>query len=685
MSWSILAGLPRVLFDVNGDPYSGAVLKAYLPGTTTSTSLAIDSAGSSPQTTITFNAEGKLEVSGNEIQAYIDRKCKWGIFANATDATANTPFYMGPFDNVDLVASSTNTIKPFATLALAVADTVLVEGDALNIAERTTGNGGGAMWDVVLSSTVTENALDIVQGVGVGTLSLVQRELEKPYGVATIAALKAVDLIPGQVAQTIGYYDGWAAQLEPEGGGTYTIADQADVRTQRSDGAWVPDTFVHQLLDNGFVAMLDLTNVFIKQGGSLGDDSTDDFTAMQATVTEVCTDNRTLRFTEGSYKISAPVVFPNTSWRVEGDGPTGTVIKAHNPSASTNLFDLTNNNAPAKVIKYITFEGPAGGNSGAGSGIFCSSTNGLLVDSCWFIGILRGLEANGSFINCNQCVAEFCDVGAKVTSSMDESTWIGWTMFNNIVDFDITGTQETFKISDTNAIGTITDIFKLTCDGVIIDGVSVQDTAPASGRTPDILDINGQDNQISNISCTNFAGRGAFLSGAGATGNRFNNLHFDGVPIGIFCSSASGNVFTGLNLLNAATYGIQNDTCTNRFDDFVIDACDTGIWINANGESRFTNGEIKSSVTADWEEFATNTGRLIVDNVSADFTGLTGPFLRKYVSSGNYKVYVSTVPTSQAWTRGDQAINVAPAVGSPIGWRCTVSGTPGTWVAEANL
>ena len=65
--------------------------------------------------------------------------------------------------------------KNFATLAAAVANTNLVADDALNIEERTTGNGGGAMWDVVLSSTVTENTYNIVQCVGVGTLSLVLR------------------------------------------------------------------------------------------------------------------------------------------------------------------------------------------------------------------------------------------------------------------------------------------------------------------------------------------------------------------------------------------------------------------------------------------------------------------------------------------------------------------------------
>jgi hypothetical protein len=42
-------------------------------------------------------------------------------------------------------------------------------------------------------------------------------------------------------------------------------------------------------------------------------------------------------------------------------------------------------------------------------------------------------------------------------------------------------------------------------------------------------------------------------------------------------------------------------------------------------------------------------------------------------------------PTTGAWLVGDRCWHQAPAVGSPKGWLCTVSGTPGTWVSEGNL
>lgn len=176
MSWSILAGLPNpIIVDAAGTAGSGYVLKAYLPGTTTSTSLAIDSAGSSPQASITANADGIWEVSGNEVTPYIDRTSKWGIFANATDAAANTPFYMGPFDNIKQLASFNETVMVADTLAEAAASVTIVSGDVISIKERVTGKKGGAIWDVVLTSTVTPNALNIVIGVGNAALSLVLR------------------------------------------------------------------------------------------------------------------------------------------------------------------------------------------------------------------------------------------------------------------------------------------------------------------------------------------------------------------------------------------------------------------------------------------------------------------------------------------------------------------------------
>jgi len=64
----------------------------------------------------------------------------------------------------------------FLTLDDAITSTIAFPvGKVITLKERTTGDGGGETWDVVLSTSVTENTFNIVQCTGVPTLSLVLR------------------------------------------------------------------------------------------------------------------------------------------------------------------------------------------------------------------------------------------------------------------------------------------------------------------------------------------------------------------------------------------------------------------------------------------------------------------------------------------------------------------------------
>jgi hypothetical protein len=189
MAWSVMSDVPNPLFDANGDPASGYVLKAYLPGTTTSTSIAINSAGSSPQASITANAEGKWEVSGNEILPYIDRKHKWGIFANSTHASANTPFYMGPFDNVERGVDALGELAgviPFATVAAAQAATGLASGMTICIADR-----ASSLWD--LASSGTANGWDVIFLTASGLYATLRLDLPLNLAAVGVVADGATD------------------------------------------------------------------------------------------------------------------------------------------------------------------------------------------------------------------------------------------------------------------------------------------------------------------------------------------------------------------------------------------------------------------------------------------------------------------------------------------------------------
>jgi len=121
---------------------------------------------------------GVILYNGSPVQALTDGNYSIKVL---NSKGSQVYFVENALDGEPITIDSTIAVKNFLTLeggpaeTSATENTDVVDGDALNIKERTTGNGGGGMWDVVLSSTVTENTYEVVQCTGVGTLSLVAR------------------------------------------------------------------------------------------------------------------------------------------------------------------------------------------------------------------------------------------------------------------------------------------------------------------------------------------------------------------------------------------------------------------------------------------------------------------------------------------------------------------------------
>lgn len=68
-----------------------------------------------------------------------------------------------------------------------------------------------------------------------------------------------------------------------------------------------------------------------------------------------------------------------------------------------------------------------------------------------------------------------------------------------------------------------------------------------------------------------------------------------------------------------------------------------------------------------------------------DTSNLYQADLRNSIHGLTVKRPGAAAPTAGTWSVGDVIENATPTVGQPIGWACTVAGTPGTWVAFANL
>lgn len=135
---------------------SGFVIKSYLVGTTTSTSMSIDQSGGTLVTSVTLNADGIPEVSGNEVKLYTNSaNLRIAIYENSTDATNNTNAFYGPVDLYNL--TETNSInKTFQTVALMVADTTLTVGDIVTtLGYFSPNDGGGNTYEIVAAGTGT--------------------------------------------------------------------------------------------------------------------------------------------------------------------------------------------------------------------------------------------------------------------------------------------------------------------------------------------------------------------------------------------------------------------------------------------------------------------------------------------------------------------------------------------------
>lgn len=171
--------IPQFIDPATGLLMASGTVEFFLTGTSTPTPYYTSSGGASGGTSLTLNSGGKpaTDVFFNTAITYKI------VVKNAVGSILDTidPYNVPSIQ--DIVLSAAYFQKKFATLALAVASTTIVEQDVLLIADR-----DNSSWDVVLSSGVTENTFDIVQCTGVATLSLV---LRKDNNTVTLKSLGA--------------------------------------------------------------------------------------------------------------------------------------------------------------------------------------------------------------------------------------------------------------------------------------------------------------------------------------------------------------------------------------------------------------------------------------------------------------------------------------------------------------
>ena len=76
--------------DAGGKPYSGAVLKAYKAGTTTTIAISGNAQGSALSNNVALNASGFPEMSGTVIIPHIDQAYKLSLYPSQAAADSDT-------------------------------------------------------------------------------------------------------------------------------------------------------------------------------------------------------------------------------------------------------------------------------------------------------------------------------------------------------------------------------------------------------------------------------------------------------------------------------------------------------------------------------------------------------------------------------------------------------------------
>jgi len=151
MAFSPIPFGPQWSNEKNSQLFSGAVLKAYEPGTTTNISMYINDAGDSPQATIALNAFGVPEVSGNEVIPHIDRKYKLALYPDQASADADTGAVWGPIDNLPVYLPQGSVLITESTTETMVANARLLLGDMVVTKGRVTSNDGGSASYLIVS------------------------------------------------------------------------------------------------------------------------------------------------------------------------------------------------------------------------------------------------------------------------------------------------------------------------------------------------------------------------------------------------------------------------------------------------------------------------------------------------------------------------------------------------------
>ena len=303
------------------------------------------------------------------------------------------------------------------------------------------------------------------------------------------------------------------------------------------------------------------------------------------------------------------------------------------------------------------------GNSGAG--IYCVATGGVLIEgntinNCCVQTTTVSLAPAGIGINgVGSGVAPINIIG-NVIENMTKYEGIYVVSSSN--GCNVIGNRIRMPANTTGSGG----VYINASSNVLVNGNNINIT-PTTGNTVDGIFVNPlsainniviSDNTItggnayairfysgtSSSSGVSINGNAAYGGGTTAGGLQLASI-IGGVVTGNNCSQTTAN---SINVTNCTYLRIANNYLTTTGSSAVatLGTC-TGSYFD---KTNYWSGTMSNGATG-----------LIVEQLN------------------------NAAPAAGTWAVGDRIEQSVPVAGQPKGWRCTVAGTPGTWVSEGNL
>ena len=157
------------------------------------------------QDPLALNDTKLSDASGNEFSLVLEESgiIDLNVLGGTSASYVNIANAAGLTYSQGLTSDVSVDVKAQDTVDTMINTAGVAVGEAFNVKVRSTGNGGGGLWDAVLTSSVTPNTFNIIIGVSDPLISFVLRESDiidaSQYGVAT-GATDAVNFAAGQAA-----------------------------------------------------------------------------------------------------------------------------------------------------------------------------------------------------------------------------------------------------------------------------------------------------------------------------------------------------------------------------------------------------------------------------------------------------------------------------------------------------